>query len=167
MFQSLAIYHSTISFPYFELFFTNISILKKNSPTGMLQLPPSWRVFLPHIYKNICILTVTVINKWINFKNDCLKIIRIENKSLNFVLYHHIKEIDNFGQQWNLYSDMHQNLISTSSYQNAAKFKFHATFVYQVLSSTCFRPQNLCYTWIDRQIFCKNNEIVIKISQIM
>ena len=42
----------------------------------------------------------------------------------NFVLYHCIKEIKNFEQHRNFLTNIHQNLISTKFYQDAAEYKF-------------------------------------------
>ena len=64
--------------------------------------------------------TVATINKCFELQNDWLKIICIR---YNFVLYHCVKEIENFEQHENFLSDMHQYLISPKLYQGATEYK--------------------------------------------
>ena len=66
-------------------------------------------------------LTIAIINKCFEFKNDWLKLFVLDTIALNFVGYHCVKEIKNFELQQNFLSNMHQTLISTKLYEGGTK----------------------------------------------
>ena len=69
----------------------------------------------------------------------------------NFVLYHSVKEIKIFEQQRNFLSEMYQNLIRTSLYQDATKYKvLSCTLVFEI---QC--PQNFG----DRHFIKRSNHV--------
>ena len=77
-------YDSTITFPYFEMFFLEI-LGKKISPPGWvyLPLPPGGSVALMYT-KTIYDLIIAIINKHFEFQNDWLKIVRIRHNCMQF-----------------------------------------------------------------------------------
>ena len=77
------------------MFFLKIPTVKNVSPGGkeLIYLRGS---IVPTYTKNICYLTIAIINKCFEFQNDWLKTILLGTTTPNFVLYRCVKKNHKF-----------------------------------------------------------------------
>ena len=78
---------------------------------------------VPTYMKIVYYFVSTIVNKYFKFQNDWMKIIHIRPAALKFVVCFVLKKSKNLIYSGNLLNDIHRNLINTSLYYDATKYK--------------------------------------------